>query len=161
MKNGLKILNIALVLLSMLTIFLFSSENSTESSKTSKTVAREIVDIVVKDKSLTDLQRNKIADDNMKVVRKVAHFLEFFILGFLLVNLLKDYSKVTWLVVITCLSFACFYACTDELHQLFVSGRSGQVMDVGVDTLGSTLGIMTYCTIYDSANKFRKRMKKA
>ena len=34
------------------------------------------------------------------------------------------------------------YACTDELHQLFVPGRTGQIFDVFVDTLGATFGCL-------------------
>lgn len=34
------------------------------------------------------------------------------------------------------------YACTDEFHQLFVPGRTGQIFDVLVDTLGATFGCL-------------------
>lgn len=34
------------------------------------------------------------------------------------------------------------YACTDEFHQLFVPGRTGQIFDVFVDTLGATFGCL-------------------
>ena len=34
------------------------------------------------------------------------------------------------------------YAITDEIHQIFVSGRSGEIRDIIVDTCGSTVGIL-------------------
>lgn len=34
-----------------------------------------------------------------------------------------------------------FYACTDEFHQLFVNGRSGQLLDIFIDTLGAIFGV--------------------
>ena len=34
------------------------------------------------------------------------------------------------------------YACSDEFHQLFINGRSGQVSDVLLDTIGAGLGIL-------------------
>ena len=33
------------------------------------------------------------------------------------------------------------YAISDEIHQLFVSGRAGQVQDVIIDSIGVILGI--------------------
>ena len=33
------------------------------------------------------------------------------------------------------------YAATDEFHQLFIEGRSGEVRDVGIDSLGALLGL--------------------
>ena len=40
------------------------------------------------------------------------------------------------------------YACTDEIHQIFVPGRSAQFRDVLVDTLGASFGAtITYLTI--------------
>ncbi len=39
----------------------------------------------------------------------------------------------------------CFiYACTDEYHQLFVKGRTGQFSDSLIDTVGALIG----CSIY-------------
>lgn len=47
------------------------------------------------------------------------------------------------------------YACTDELHQIFVPGRSAQFRDVLIDTLGASFGIaITYLTI-----KFFEKIK--
>lgn len=36
------------------------------------------------------------------------------------------------------------YGITDEIHQLFVPGRSGQVKDVIIDGAGSIVGILVY-----------------
>ena len=33
------------------------------------------------------------------------------------------------------------YTCTDKMHQLFISGRSGEFKDVLVDTLGAVIGL--------------------
>ena len=40
------------------------------------------------------------------------------------------------------ISFCFLYACTDEIHQLFVVGRTGRFTDVLIDTCGSFTGIM-------------------
>ena len=36
---------------------------------------------------------------------------------------------------------AFLYACTDEFHQLFISGRAGRFTDVLIDTTGAFLGL--------------------
>ena len=44
--------------------------------------------------------------------------------------------------------FSFLYACTDELHQIFVPGRSAQFRDILIDTLGASFGAtITYLTI--------------
>ena len=47
-------------------------------------------------------------------------------------------SKYLFLAILA----SALYACTDELHQLFVPGRTGQIFDVFVDTLGATFGCL-------------------
>ena len=56
-------------------------------------------------------------------------------------------------VVLLAVFFAFLYACSDEVHQLFVVGRAGQVKDVFIDTFGSFLGVLLYSFIY----RFRRR----
>ena len=39
----------------------------------------------------------------------------------------------------------CFaYACSDEFHQLFVLGRDGNLIDVTIDSIGSTFAILIF-----------------
>ena len=38
--------------------------------------------------------------------------------------------------------FCFIYACTDEFHQLFIAGRSGEFMDVMIDTMGVLNGAL-------------------
>lgn len=48
------------------------------------------------------------------------------------------------------------YACSDEIHQLFVPGRSGEFRDVCIDTCGASFGIlMVWCVI-----RVAKRLKR-
>lgn len=47
-------------------------------------------------------------------------------------------SKYLFLTILA----SALYACTDEFHQLFVPGRTGQIFDVFVDTLGATFGCL-------------------
>lgn len=78
------------------------------------------------------------------IVRKAAHFTEYAILGLLFFLVYRAYfvklTNAKLLFFALCSSF--LYACTDELHQLFVSGRSGQFTDVLIDTLGAFFGCL-------------------
>jgi VanZ family protein len=67
------------------------------------------------------------------VLRKGAHMAEFMILGALLVHAV---GSEAWAFAI-----GTAYAATDEVHQLFVRGRHGSVVDVLVDAIGVAIGV--------------------
>lgn len=71
----------------------------------------------------------------MKLIRKIAHFTEFAVLGTLLCGAMLNYwGKHNWLTVFL---IALLSALADETVQLFVEGRSGQVSDVWIDFSGA------------------------
>ena len=43
-------------------------------------------------------------------------------------------------IIYTCI-FCIIYAIFDEIHQIYVLGRTGKAIDVIIDTLGSCMGI--------------------
>lgn len=75
------------------------------------------------------------------VIRKLAHGGVYFVLGLLAANLLRLYrtrpSRAQWLVSLLA---GLLYAVSDEVHQLFVSGRAGRVTDVLIDFIGYAVG---------------------
>lgn len=74
------------------------------------------------------------------IIRKCAHLTEYFIFSILILRAIRGESR-EWklrLAVIT-VAIATAYACTDELHQLFVPGRGASVYDVLLDAAGATL----------------------
>lgn len=76
-------------------------------------------------------------------IRKVAHFAIYALLGVLAYLLLKlGYSVENKLAFPCALMVSAFYAATDEIHQLFVPGRSGSVKDVFLDGVGALCGII-------------------
>ena len=68
-----------------------------------------------------------------------------------MINCLKDYKikKIFIVSILLCI----LYSCTDEIHQLFVSGRSGSIIDVMIDCIGIILGTFVY-------KLFKKKIKK-
>lgn len=72
------------------------------------------------------------------IIRKSAHIFEYFILFLLMYNYIRcfDIKSKFKLSIILCILYSIF----DEVHQLFIEGRSGEVLDIFVDTIGIFLG---------------------
>ncbi|MBQ7160370.1 MAG: VanZ family protein, partial [Clostridia bacterium] len=52
---------------------------------------------------------------------------------------------------------AALFAASDELHQLFVPGRSGEIADIALDSGGALLGVIASYIITASVLKCIKR----
>lgn len=77
------------------------------------------------------------------IIRKWAHFGIYMVLGILSIGVFTyafNFYKA-FLITFYCGSF---FAFTDEIHQLFVEGRTGQISDFEIDVLGLVTG-MTLC----------------
>ncbi len=131
---------IILLILWMGLIFSFSNQTGTSSSSLSTKVLTRIA--ITIDKDMTDEEIDEFVDKYSFIIRKVAHLTIYFILGILAYINLKEYMKVTPALVIYSIIFCLVYASTDEIHQLLVNGRSGNIYDVILDTCGSTLAIL-------------------
>ena len=87
------------------------------------------------------------------IVRKCAHMFSYCILAiFLFMSVYEDNIKKA--IIIAFLG-TFLYACSDEFHQLFIPGRSGEFRDVLIDTSGGIIGILTLYFII----KFSKKSK--
>ena len=77
------------------------------------------------------------------IVRKTAHFTEYFILGILSLNCYKDYCKNKRIILFS-IVFCILYAMLDEFHQTFIPGRVGTIKDVLIDSMGVLCGVTAY-----------------
>lgn len=75
------------------------------------------------------------------IVRKAAHFTEYFILYLLTINVMKYYFDIKR-AILYALIFSIFYACTDEIHQYFIPGRAMAFKDVLIDSSGASLAMI-------------------
>ena len=124
----------------MALIFSFSMDNGDSSTVKSNT----IIDIVSKffyREELTLEEKEGVHEKYEIIVRKTAHFTLYFFLGFSVLLLLKEYNLINKRGIIISICFVLLYACSDEVHQLFVPDRSGEVLDVLLDTIGGSLGV--------------------
>lgn len=121
----------------MLVIFFMSSEVAGTSSARSNEIVRTIQSIGV----------SAPADLLTFLVRKAAHIGAYFVLGILLLILLKEYGLAVKKMIFISIGIAMLYACTDEIHQMFVPGRSGEVRDVLIDAAGAAVGVVVYAAL--------------
>ena len=113
----------------LILIFYFSNQPGSISSDLSNHVLKTIL--------------NNLAISNFTVLavilRKLAHFSEYFILSFLTLNLVKQYKVVSPYDFVIVMFFCFFYASSDEFHQLFIENRMASFLDVLLDYSGSLL----------------------
>ena len=136
-----KIVLIIITLLWMTSIFMFSNQKSEKSTdKSHSLISNTIVRIYkIFDSNPSDEKIESIINTWDVPVRKTAHFLEYLILGVLIFLTFREFKiNNIYLMILFCF----LYACSDEIHQLFVAGRDGNFIDVLIDTLGSTSGIL-------------------
>ena len=70
------------------------------------------------------------------ILRKIAHTLEYAVLGALLTRALRR-PGLAFLVAV-------LYAASDEFHQTFVPGRHGSPVDVAIDSIGIAVGVLAW-----------------
>lgn len=125
-------------------IFCFSAQDATASTAVSDGVLHKIAEICT---AWIPADAAEIDSENHAsmafLIRKIAHFTLYFILGIFSAATMFSFTakhhrslSAGWL---TAWSFCIFYASTDEFHQLFVPGRTGRFLDIGIDSLGALL----------------------
>lgn len=133
----------------MVFIFMFSSQEASVSDETSQSFASRMYDFYegVSNHAPTEHEKEEILLKINFIVRKVAHGIEYGILCFFIAFhffalRFHKYKILLYSVVVSML-----YAMTDEFHQLFVPGRSGQIGDVVIDTIGAILGSIIFLLV--------------
>ena len=136
LKDSKNVKNLGLIIIWMCFIFFMSNQPA----EISDSQSIGIINILSK----MGIDMNGIFGDIANfIVRKCAHFIEYMILGFLIINLLKNDFKLQHVLLFAIMGVF-LYACTDEFHQLFVPGRSGNFRDVIIDTSGGALSAILF-----------------
>jgi len=142
-KKYIRLIPWALVVLLMATIFFLSAQTANESTKLSDQTIRDVAVIVVPKFSKMPLEKQQ----NYVLVlrhtaRKTAHVLLYTLLGILCMSAMFQLSTKIMMKILIATMISTVYAATDELHQLFVNGRSPQISDILIDFCGVLVGIM-------------------
>ena len=132
----------------MLLIFLFSAQNSTDSASLSSGMLRRLLSLLPGWDALSPALQTKRIHALHRLFRKLGHFTEYAVLGAIAAQTMRacfptvvtSGKCVRYFLIPAC--FALLYAVCDEIHQIFVPGRSCEFRDVMIDTSGACLGIV-------------------
>lgn len=140
-------------------IFYMSSFPADESTELSMGVVWHIIGFIVPGYDQMSLAEQLYWQEALDhPVRKTAHFLEYAVLGALMLNMLWQIAKARRTssggedtktsplprirnLAIGAWALATAYAVTDEIHQMFIPGRAGMVTDVLLDSAGVLVGV--------------------
>lgn len=154
-----KAISLTVTILIMALIFFFSSQTSEESTDVSDGITMKIVEILYPQLDVED--KVETAEELSHLVRKAAHFMIFAALGLSVATTVKAYCSITnGQAIIRAMAICVAYACSDEIHQNFVSGRTMKFSDVLIDSAGALVGIGMFFLLYKACNKFIRGMKK-
>lgn len=143
MKIVIRIIKVLLLILCMISIFYFSSDNGVESSDKSHSIIYSVGELIL-GRELTNQEKDYYVEHYEVFVRKTAHFTIYFILGLLFISNLYEYRVIDKKSILYSIFFVFIYACSDEIHQLFIHERSGQILDVLLDTVGGSCSSYLY-----------------
>lgn len=140
---GYKIFSWAAVILWMMLIFHLSSQAAEDSNR----LSTGITEIIVKTIEMVAPEADFDLGSFNHLVRKNAHFFAYFVLGILVINAVKRSRALGYRGLLLAAGVCLLYAVSDEIHQLFIPGRGGQVKDVIIDSVGAGLGLGMYLLI--------------
>ena len=141
LKHVIRYILIICIIVLCCKIFALSSQDGGVSAGTS----RQFTEIVLK---ILGLECNDRTIEIINpVIRKVAHFSVYMLLGFLTMCTCETFKWQRVYKFDFSTMFAFVFACSDELHQRLVPGRSGEFADVCLDTVGAMLGVLIVLAI--------------
>lgn len=140
LKHKIKLTILLIILLAVMTaIFLFSSQPADASQELSDGLLEKLEEFLNFFPWFMKNAGNKI--------RKLAHFVEYASLGlvsyFFFGELFFLKEKRLLRAPVFSAVFCFLYACSDEIHQIFVPGRSCELRDILIDSAGTLIGILT------------------
>ncbi|ART78136.1 VanZ family protein [Sutcliffiella horikoshii] len=142
-KKVVAVLSWGLVVAWMALIFFLSAQHGEQSAGLSGGITEWVNEVVEQVAPDAEFKMDEISF----FVRKNAHFFAYMLLAILTLNAVRRSGVRGWLSMGVAFVISVLYAISDEVHQLFVPGRSGQVSDVLLDSTGALVGIALYAII--------------
>ncbi len=158
------IVSVAAVVFFCAVIFTFSAMPADDSTELSNGVIWYIVGFIVPGyDQLSAAEQLQWQQALQFPVRKTAHFSEYALLGALMFNMVRQIVRVRGIdwkqgkVVLVSWALSVAYCISDEVHQIFVPGRTFKLFDIGVDSVGAITGIGLLLLIIWLVRKLRKK----
>ena len=146
--NIIRGLLITILIAIFVTIFGFSNQNSETSSGLSQKVTNFVVEFIPSIENVPEPEKENVVDRIESIVRKVAHYSIYTLVGILLMSLMSTFKMKELDRIAVSLIVGVIYAATDEIHQAFVPGRGPLVADVILDSMGVLTGIFIVMLVY-------------
>lgn len=147
-SKTLRIISLIFAVMLMAVIFWFSSQPGEASDKTSMSFAALFFS--------GDIEFALNA-----LIRKFAHMAEYAAFAVPVWLFLSTFDLKKLRCDLTALGTAALYAGSDEIHQLFVEGRSGQFTDVLTDSFGALLGILFINLVLYLVQKYKDKKRRS
>ena len=128
----------------MALIFHFSNQRAAESAEISGSFSYRIVS-GVRNVLSADWEEETVEAAAVWLehpLRKAAHMTEYAVLAWICLGNCMQYLLLRKKRYVWAWLAASCYAATDEFHQLFIEGRSGEIRDVAIDSMGALLGLL-------------------
>ena len=150
------ILGLALIGSWCFAIFKLSDMDSADSNSKSTSLVEQGIRKVIDFTNEYDISQTYPSDETIQAatkfinapLRKVAHASVYCVMATLIIFIgviLFNHRHYFMLALATIL--LCFiFALTDEYHQTFIDGRTGQMLDVVIDTIGACIGVIIAST---------------
>ena len=136
-----RIILLILIFLNLAVIFFFSHQDSKTSTAVSDSISRQIEirtpDYATKNQG----EKNVLHVGVQRTLRQSAHVFLFFCLGILTFLFLRTFH-LKWFWYFCNLPAGFLFALSDEIHQLYVPGRTFGWDDISSDMMGFVLGML-------------------
>lgn len=152
-----KIVSALPALVMMAVIFAFSAKTAVESTESSNRVVDMILGVTEGVFGTIQANREQLYEILEVIVRKGAHMTEYALLCLLVAFHLHTWKLEIGRLCLSAVAVCAAYAASDEFHQLFVQGRSGQLTDVFIDTAGAVIAAGVLAAVYHLCTKRRHR----
>ena len=155
--NVIRMIFVLLLLGTFYIIFGFSNQDGEKSGNLSKKVTEIIINQIDKIHKLSEEKRESLMDKMHIVVRKLAHFSIYTLVGIFTMGFLCTYNIKNMVKIYISLITGIIYAFSDEIHQAFIAGRSSQLTDVLIDSMGVVFGIVIVLIVCKLFNVVKNR----
>ncbi len=147
-RNIFRVLLLAAVISWMGLIFWFSAQEADVSTDMSYTIGYRVGEFFISDfDRWSQEEKLAFAEKIDFPIRKSAHASEYAMLAVLLAGTYAVFGVGGRRRYVSAWLITTAYAASDEFHQLFVPGRSGQISDVALDAAGALGGILFFLCV--------------
>ena len=152
-----RILILLLMAANLSFIWFNSAKTADDSTNISKSITKSVAPYVIDEfDELTEKEQDKEVAELNPVIRSLAHSVEYIPLGILLFLLMLSVFELdcninknsVLLLSLLNIALALSFALIDEIHQIFVDGRTFEIKDIALDMLGMFVGYAVSSAIF-------------